>query len=161
MRAAMSEVMIELRAGGKLGRAEQPRDRKRPAGIGKTRADLVRLATQIAGEEAGKKRIPRAERVVDLDVHPRRHQAVLESIWDAIRKYDATPGAALAHDDRARQRADVANGAERVLCPGRDMQLLLGPDDQVAIGQHRAEDLGHPGGARVAAFARSVPADAP
>ena len=153
--------MIELGAGRKLGRAEQPRDRQRTARIRKPRADLVGLVPQVARQKAGQKRIAGAEHVVNLDVQSRRDQPVLESVGNAIRKHDATPWAALAHDDRTRQRADPANGAERVLDPGRDVQLLLGPDDQIAIGEHRGEDVGHSRRAGVAAFAGAVPADAP
>src|SRR5207253_5632581 len=73
--------------------------------------------------------------------------------------HDALP--IFAHDDRTQQRADPANGAERLLDPGRDVQLLLGPDDQIAIGEDRGEDVGHSRRAGVAAFAGAVPADAP
>src|SRR5437660_9944944 len=134
--------MIELGAGRELGRAEQPRDRQRAAGIRKPRADLVGLVPQIARQKAGQKRIPGAEHVVNLDVQSRRDQPVLESVGNAIRKHDATPWAALAHDDRTRQRADPANGAERLLDPGRDVQLLLGPDDELHVAAGIEETLG-------------------
>jgi len=119
----LARVVIQLRESRKLGRAQQARDRQGAAGVTESRADRVRLAPQIAAQKTGQERIPGAQHVVDLDVHPRRDQSVFESLGNVARKYDATLSAALAHDDRIRQRADMANGFERVFAAGGDVHL--------------------------------------
>jgi len=73
----------------------------------------------------------------------------------------AATRAALADDDGVGQRADVADRCERVLDAGGDVQLLLGADDELAIGQYRGERVRDPFRARVAGLARGMPADTP
>ena len=60
-----------------------------------------------------------------------------------------------------RQRADAAERGEIVLLAGGDVDLLLGADDQVAVGKHRLQMLRHLVGADVALLARRVAGKAP
>ena len=161
MRAAVGEVVIQLRESRELGRAQQARDRQRSARVAQARADLVRLAPQIAAQKTGQKRVPGPQRVVDLDVQPGGNQSLFKDIGDIAGKHDATPGAALAHHDRIRQGADMAKGFERIVAAGRDVHLLLGSYDEIAIGQHRSEGTRGPCRRSVAGFAGIVSADSP
>src|SRR5712671_1768002 len=63
MRAAVGEVVIQLRESRKLGRAQQARDRQGAAGVTESRADLVRLAPQIAAQKTRQKRVACAPRL--------------------------------------------------------------------------------------------------
>ncbi len=86
-------------------------------------------------QKPGEKRIAGAQQVIDFDSIAARHQPVLQSPG-CLRKDYATPGAAFAHDDGARQATDMANGLERIFTAGRDLHFFLGSNDQIAIGQH-------------------------
>ena len=121
----------------------------------------MRLIAQVAAQEAGEERIPGAEHVVDLDLHPARDQPVLEPLRRPAGEHDAALCAALADDDGVRGRTDAAHGLEGVLDPRGDVQLLLGPHDQIAVGQHAGQRLGHARRARVAAGTGGVAAQAP
>ena len=72
---------------------------------------------------------------------PRALDAVLEALGDVAGKHHAAHRPALADDGGLRKRADGAEGLQRVLGPAGDVQLLLGADDEVAIGQDRLQML--------------------
>ena len=161
MRRAMLEEILQLRKGRAFRRAEQARDGEGAAGIGPGAAGLERLVAQIAAQEAGHEGVAGAQHVIDLDREARALDAVLERVRDRAGKDDAAHRAALADDGGGAEAADGADRRQRVLRAAGRVQLLLGADDQVAIGQDLLEMPGHGLGADIALLAGGMPGQAP
>src|SRR5215471_135058 len=145
--AAVGEEVVELGARRKLGRTQEPRDCQRSARVREPCTHRMRLSVQVAAQEAGEECISRTEHVIDLDIQARRDETLLERAWDFLREYHAAARAAFADDDSRGERAEVPDRRERVFDARGDVHLLLGSDDEVAIGQYRGKRLRDPPGA--------------
>ena len=62
-------------------------------------------------------------------------------VRDCAGEDDAAHRPALADDRGGGEGADTAERRERVLRAAGDVDLLLGADDEVAVGQHRLQML--------------------
>ena len=133
---AVVEEELQLLPGRVFRRAEQARDGEGAAGIGPGARGRPVLAAQPAAQEAGHEGVAGAEHVVDLDREALADDAVLEVVGDRARRRRCSPSAPrLQTMVAAETRADGAQRRERVGRAAGDLDLLLGADDQVAIGQ--------------------------
>ena len=131
------------------------------AGVGKLAAGLVGLIPYPAAQESAYEGVASADDVVDLDRETGTGYAVIQSIRDRIREYDASHRAALTHYDCAAPRADGPDRGQSVGAAAGHMDLLLGPDDKVAERQDRLQMLGHPIASHIALFAEAMAGQAP
>ncbi len=161
LRAAVIEEMLQLGPGRIFRRAEEPRHRERPAGVGPGRGRGEVLPAQPAAEETGHEGVARSEHVEHFDRESLADDSGFNVVGDRPLIDDAALGAALEHDGGAGDRANGLERGQHVVGAPRDHDLLLRADDQVAVGEHRPEALRHRLGLHVALESRRVAGEPP
>ncbi len=161
VRAAVLEEVLQLLPCRDFRRAQQARHGEGAAGIGPGGADLVGLVLQPAAQEARHEGIACAQHVVDFDGEALADDAAFEGGGNCGGIDNAAHGAALQHDDALRQAANGAERLQRVLAAAGDVHLLLGADDQVAVGEDGLQVGRHHVRLDVALLARAMTGEAP
>jgi hypothetical protein len=110
------------------------RDDERAAGVGVGAAVGERLAFEPAAQEAGHEGVAGAEDVEHLDREARALQARPRCRRDRVLEDDAAHRPALDDERRRGELAQAAQRGEGVAGAAGDADLLLGADEQVAVG---------------------------
>ncbi len=137
------------------------RDDERAAGVGVRGAALERLRAQPAAQESGHERIARTEHVEHLHRKAATHDAALDGVGNGSREHDAAHRPALEHEGRRRQPPQRAQRGRRVGRAAGDVDLLLRPDDQVAVRHDGLEVLADAVGGDEPPLAPAVTGEAP
>ncbi len=114
-------------------------------------------AAQVSGQEG----IAGAEDVQHLDRESADDEPLVDARRDRPLEHHATGDPALHDDGRAGARADRPQRLERARPAARDADLLLGADDEVAVGQEFLHLPRHFGRALLALGAAAVAGEAP
>ena len=180
-RAVVARCSAPMRASvsGRAGVATRPRNSSSSARVGMAGVQPWRVTTMRAGriaapaavrggqaldpaaQVAGQEGVAGAEDVQHLDRESADDEALLDARRDRPLEDDAAGDAALHHDGRAGAGADRAQRLERARPAAGDADLLLGADDEVAVGQeflHLPRDVGR---ATLALGAAAVAGEAP
>ena len=145
-----------------IGRAEQARHGEGAAGVGPGRAGRKVLAAEPAAQEARHEGVAGAEHVEHLDREAPAEDAVFEIVGNRPVVDDAAHGRRVSETMVAPETARIAFSARAVFGAARDHDLLLGADDEIAVGQdvqprrHRVRLHIAPESFRVAAEAPEV-----
>jgi hypothetical protein len=121
-------------------RAAVAGDHDGAAGVAEPQALLRRLLAQPTREKTAHKGVARAHGVEDLHGEARHPDAVLEVLRDLVGEDYSPHCADLEHDGRVGESADVSDRLVGVGGAASYPDLLLGPDQEVAVRKHGLVD---------------------
>ena len=130
------EIVIQLDFARHRRGAAVARDHQRAAGVGIATRLLPALVVQVAAQQAGHKRVPRAENVQHLHAHAGHRQAVVKPGWNGVGIDRAAEGAALADQRCVTHGTHLPQRLQGLRAAARNVKLLLGADNDVEEVQH-------------------------
>ena len=142
-------------------RASVARDGERTAGIGVLERGRPVLAAEPALQQAGHEAVAGPQHVEHLDGEAGPGDAIVGAVGNRSFERHGTHGTALADEHRIRHRPHAPQRLDDVGRPARDVELLLGADDEVESMQVGLEPRGHTGALHVAALALAVARHSP
>ena len=114
-------------------------DREGPAGIGIGQGCRPVLPVKPALQKPRHEAVARTKHVEDLDGKAWAGLAIVEPVGDITLEGHRPHRAALAHKRRPRHPAHRPQRRDRIRRAARDVELLLGADDEVEEMQHRLQ----------------------
>ena len=130
------EIVIQLDFARHRRGAAVTRDHQRAAGVGIAARLLPALVVQVAAQQAGHKRIPRAEDVQHLHAHAGHRQAVVQPGRNGVGINRAAERTALADQRGLTHRTHLPQRLQGLRAAARNVKLLLGADNDVEEVQH-------------------------
>lgn len=147
------KIVIQLDFARHRRGAAVARDHQRAAGVGVAARLLPALVVQVAAQQAGHKRVPRAEDVQHLHAHAGDRQAVVQPGRNGVGVDRAAERAAFADQRCVTDGAHLPQRLQGIRAAARNVKLLFGADNDVEEVQHLLQLAGDLIGGDKARFA--------
>ncbi|MNI76266.1 hypothetical protein D3C73_1324850 [compost metagenome] len=109
---------------------------QRAAGVSIATGPLPAFIVKVATQQAGHKRITRAQHIEHLHAHAGHRQAVIQSRWNGVGVYRTAERPTFADQRRLTHCPHLCQRLQRIGAATGNMKLLLGTDNHIKKMQY-------------------------